>query len=137
MQPQREKADQRNREEVAYCSPPVTRAPTAHLLDKPSQRPRPRLGVPGEALWSKAEVSGGREGYLGDKMNDPHKLSENDWESYCRYCSFERSSCCVAQSGLKFLAAIPPLPPKPQDCRHVPLKDSVFQNKPDKQTASL
>lgn len=49
------------REEVAYFSLPITRATNGHLLAKHSQRPRPRLGVPGETLWFRAEVSEGKE----------------------------------------------------------------------------
>lgn len=50
---------------MAHFSPPSTRAPAGHLLAKPSQRPRLRLVVLEEALWTIAEVGKGKEECLG------------------------------------------------------------------------
>lgn len=111
-----------------YFSPPVTRAPTGHLLAKHSQRPRSRLGVFPRGNYGPEQRSV-RAGRGSKRQHDPHKLSENDWVGYYRYCSFETRSCYAAQTGLKFLAVIPVLLPESWDYGHMPLKECVLRNK--------
>lgn len=79
----------------------------------------------------------GGQGGESKRQHDPHKLSENDWVGYYRYCSFETRSCYAAQTGLKFLAVIPVLPPESWDYGHVPLKECALRNKLNTQAMIL
>lgn len=90
------KRDQRDGEEVASFSSPIT-----IILDTSWPNTAGGQGQGQESqgkLWgSEQRLVRARRG--SGRQNDLHKLSENDWVEYCCYCSFETSSWCVAQTG--------------------------------------